>query len=75
MGDHNKSRRNFLFGSFSKSTDDSEESEMVKMLTPDGKLVEVNRRLLKGKSTIPSRNADILNWMKTASIPAKKVDD
>ena len=75
MSDNKKSRRDFLFGRFAKTAEDSEIIEKVKMLTPDGKLVYVDRRLIKGQSGTPSRNADILSWMKNASKPKEKSED
>lgn len=68
MGDNkheeNKSRRWFLTGGLSGSP----KKEMVKMLTADGKLVEVEKSVLaaatkKQKST----NKEIYDWMKNPS--------
>lgn len=74
MSENNKSRRDFLFGRFSKTTKSSENIEKVKMLTPDGQLVEVDRRLVH-KTSKPSRNVDILKWMKNASVSKTENED
>ena len=43
-------------------------ADMVKMLTPDGKLVEVPRSLVESSSpTQKASNKDILSWMKNPS--------
>lgn len=60
----NKSRRAFL--SMFTSADNT--PQMVKMLTPDGKLVEVNKTLLD--QAINKQKAsckDIFNWMNNPS--------
>lgn len=68
MGDDkkstNKSRRWFLTGGML----DSPKKEMVKMLTPDGKLVEVDKAIFdqvakKQKAT----NKEIYDWMNNPS--------
>ena len=57
----NKSRRGF-FSSFFKKP------EMVKMLTPDGKLVEVDKSVIeKATSGKKATNNDIYDWMKNPS--------
>ena len=39
-------------------------AEKVKMLTPDGKLVEVDKAMLdKARQGLKASNADILQWM------------
>lgn len=62
----NNSRRNFFFSLFSKI----KKEEKVKMLTSDGKLVEVDKSvyesLTKKKKTT---NKDIYDWMEN---PSKK---
>ncbi len=43
-----------------------ESGEKVKMLTPDGKLVEVDKSVLEQSTTHKkASNQDILNWTKT----------
>lgn len=66
MNEHNKptgkSRREFLT-SFKKK-----EEEMIKMLTPDGKLVLVPRSAVtKSESKQKASNKDIYDWMKNPS--------
>lgn len=69
MGDSNKNRnrRDFLslfFPGEKKTTD----PEMVKMLTPDGKLVEVKKSIIsKASDGRKVSNAEILNWMQNPS--------
>jgi hypothetical protein len=76
MGDDkkptNKSRRWFLSGGLSGTVKPApvEKKEMVKMLTADGKLVEVDKAIFdliakKQKAT----NKDIFDWMEN---PSKK---
>lgn len=60
----NKSRRNF----FSLLLSSNRKDEKIKMLTADGKLVEVDKNVVaeaakKQKST----NKEIFNWMKNPS--------
>lgn len=58
------SRRSFLslFGSRKPS------QEKVKMLTPDGKLVEVDKAMLeKVRQGKKASNSDILQWMENTS--------
>jgi hypothetical protein len=70
-----KSRREFLLKIFSNktksisglasSTPDVEQTDKIKMLTPDGKLVEVDSQILKNcKKTSKVKNAEILKWVK-----------
>ena len=66
MNDNNKpngkSRRDFLL-SFKKK-----EEEMIKMLTPDGKLVLVPRSAVtKSENKKKASNKDIYDWMKNPS--------
>jgi hypothetical protein len=73
MGNNKKpqknSRRQFFSLLFSGS-EGSSKPEMVKMLTADGKLVEVEKSKFEDarKKTISS-NKEIFNWMKN---PSKK---
>ena len=47
---------------------DKKDGETIKMLTPDGKLVEVSKTVIaQTKSRQKASNADILKWMKTAN--------
>lgn len=70
MGNNNKrdgSRRWFLslFTSANKKTGNQ---DMVKMLTADGKLVEVNKAVLEAASKKQkSSNKEIYGWMKNPS--------
>jgi hypothetical protein len=62
-----KSRRDF-FSMFIAGDKKKDDAEMVKMLTADGKLVEVSKAVLdevtkKQKAT----NKEIYNWMKNPS--------
>ena len=62
----NRSRRGF----FSSLLSGNEETkgDMVKMLTPDGKLVEVSKAVLEAASQKKrSSNKDIYDWMKNPS--------
>jgi hypothetical protein len=60
----NQSRRDF-FSVFKKKQED----ELVKMLTPDGKLVTVPKSVLtKAENRKKVNNQDILNWMNNPSI-------
>lgn len=70
-----KSRRNFVQEGLklgagliigTKSIVD-ETSDKVKMLTSDGKIVEVRSSQIK-KSTQPTKNEDILKWMDNPGI-------
>jgi arylamine N-acetyltransferase len=71
MGDNNQSRRDFLHLNFIRSNEDTSHVspvQKVKMLTPDGKLVEIDKELLdqvtkKKKAT----NKEIYDWMKNPS--------
>ena len=65
----NNSRRNFFFSLLSKN----KKEETVKMLTADGKLVEVDKsvyELLTKKQK--ASNKDIYDWMEN---PCKKDDN
>ncbi|HRI23235.1 MAG TPA: hypothetical protein PLZ45_01110 [Ferruginibacter sp.] len=63
---HDGSRRWFLslFTSGSKKTTGA---NMVKMLTPDGKLVEVDRSVLDAAQKQKATNQDIFDWMENPS--------
>ncbi|MEQ1798464.1 MAG: hypothetical protein ABL872_10965 [Lacibacter sp.] len=67
MGDNNKqgdkSRRWFLTGGLFGG----EKKEMIKMLTADGKLVEVDKKVLDAAAKQTATNKDILNWMDNPS--------
>jgi hypothetical protein len=61
------SRRDFL-SLFSLADKKKPAAEMVKMLTPDGKLVEVEKALLeKTTGKQKASNQEIYNWMKNPS--------
>jgi hypothetical protein len=62
----NTSRRSF-FTSFLNS-----KKEKVKMLTPDGKLVEVDKAVLDAASKQKVNNTEILQWMNN---PSKKENE
>jgi len=62
----NKSRRLF-FTSLLNS-----KKEKVKMLTPDGKLVEVDKAVLDAASKQKVNNTEILQWMNN---PSKKENE
>jgi hypothetical protein len=42
-----------------------EKKEKVRMLTPDGKIVEVEQSALKGATAAPASNQEVKDWMKT----------
>ncbi len=76
MKKKSESRRNFLLKGISNRKqlitdiasliyDEDQEVEKIKMLTPDGKLVEVDRRVVESaKAKSKASNSDILNWLK-----------
>jgi hypothetical protein len=71
MGDNNnqnsnKSRRWFL-SLFVNSNEDKAPSEKIKMLTADGKLVEVDKTVYEAASRQKADNKMILDWMKNPS--------
>ena len=72
MGNNNqdiKSRRWFL-SLFSNAGNNTVKTDKVKMLTADGKLVEIDRAVLNKASTgEKSTNKEILHWMDN---PSKK---
>ncbi len=64
----NNSRRNFFSSLISGSAENK--GEMVKMLTPEGKLVEVSKAILEAASQKQrSSNKEIYDWMNN---PSKK---
>lgn len=71
MGDNNnqnsnKSRRWFL-SLFVNSNEEKAPAEKVKMLTADGKLVEVDKTVYEAASRQKADNKMILDWMKNPS--------
>lgn len=70
-----KSRREFLTKIFSKETksnqdlspttpDDSGQNDKIKMLTSDGKIVEVDSQVAnKSQTTSRTSNKELLKWM------------
>ena len=71
MGDNNnqnseKSRRWFL-SLFTNSNEKNTKAEKVKMLTADGKLVEVDKAVYDKASRQKADNKMILDWMKNPS--------
>lgn len=60
----NKSRRWFLSGGMLES-----KKEKIKMLTPDGKMVEIEKDILEAATKQKVSNKEILEWMKN---PSKK---
>ena len=59
-----KSRRKFFSSFFSSSS----KTEKIKMLTPDGKLVEVDKAVFEEAARKKkASNKDIYNWMKNPS--------
>lgn len=75
MGNTNNtsgSRRWFLSFGFARKEEKTKTEdpsvEMVKMLTPEGELVEVPRSLVESSRPAPkASNKDILSWMKNPS--------
>ena len=71
MGDNkqpaNKSRRSFLSGLLNSK------KEKVKMLTPDGKLVEIDKDILDAASKQKVTNKEILQWMNNPSKNENKI--
>lgn len=46
------------------------DAETIKMLTPDGKLVEVSKHVVdQSDNRLQARNEDILKWRKTTDKP------
>jgi len=71
MGDNKKSgdrSRRWFLSLFTTADKENEKSSMVKMLTADGKLVEVEKAVLENASKKQrSTNQEIYNWMKNPS--------
>lgn len=65
---NSKSRRSFLKFDLNKSKENQENSqndESIKMLTPDGILVEIKKSLIAGAADRKrATNKDILKWVK-----------
>jgi hypothetical protein len=69
----NNNRRGFLkrflsvgpvIGFISRTTAQSATAEKVKMLTPDGKLVEIDKSILAKKSNVKrASDKEVLDWM------------
>ena len=63
-----KSRRSFLTLGKDSSSDEKEvrsgnnETEKVKMLTPDGQLVEIDKHILDKSRSRKVNNQEIINW-------------
>ena len=57
----NKSRRSFFSGLLNPK------KEKVKMLTADGKLVEIDKDVIDASNKQKVNNAEILRWMKNPS--------
>jgi len=85
MKDEIKQRRNFLKGAlaviagawlvkFSQKTSpeisENKENKKIKMLTPDGKLVEIDESVYKQIASEQQRasNKEVLDWMKTSKV-------
>ena len=62
----NRSRRSFFTGILNSK------KEKVKMLTADGKLVEIDKAVLNAASKQKVTNKEILQWMKN---PSKKENE
>lgn len=76
MGNEKKtkpqSRRNF-FSLFLTASEKAEKPEMIKMLTPNGKLVEIEKTVFEAISKKQkASNKEIYDWMKN---PSKKLDN
>ena len=57
----NRSRRGFLTGFFKA------DKEKIKMLTADGRLVEIDKEVLDAAAGRKVTNKEILQWMKNPS--------
>lgn len=63
-----KSRRGFLITLLSGSEPSVSKPEMIKMLTPEGKVVEVEKSILiKATKNKKATNKEIYEWMKNPS--------
>jgi hypothetical protein len=71
MGNNKKSENNsrrWFLSLFVPADQKAEKPEMVKMLTPDGKLVEVEKSVLDAATkNKKATNQDIYKWMKNPS--------
>jgi len=78
--DNNKQRRGFLkflfaFGAgaglltLTGGKAKAEVTEKVKMLTPDGKLVEIDRSQIENERPEVASNAEVLQWMNKKQTP------
>jgi hypothetical protein len=64
---NNKSRRDFL-SMFIQKDKNAPENQKIKMLTADGKLVEVDKAIFeKASKKQKASNKDIYNWMENPS--------
>jgi hypothetical protein len=72
--DNKKQRRNFLKSLFTLGAgagllavtgvkSKAEGTEKVKMLTPDGKLVEIDRSQIENESPERASNHEVMKWM------------
>ena len=79
MKDEKKQRRNFLKAALatiagavlvtaSQKTSQNREGKKIKMLTPDGKLVEIDEAVYSEMSSSQPRasNKEVQDWMKTS---------
>jgi hypothetical protein len=67
MGNEKKTRRSF-FSILTSKEKKNDKTEKVKMLTPDGKLVEVDREIFnQATNKQKASNKDIYNWMNNPS--------
>ncbi|HEX4875242.1 MAG TPA: hypothetical protein VFV31_01130 [Chitinophagaceae bacterium] len=63
----NSSRRKF-FSLILSASENAEKPEMLKMLTPDGKLVEIDKKVFEAASKKQkASNKEIYDWMKNPS--------
>jgi len=63
---HDGNRRWFL-SLFTEGSKKATGADMVKMLTADGKLVEVERSVLEASKKQKASNKDIFDWMENPS--------
>lgn len=85
MKDEKKQRRNFLKAALaviagaglvkfsqkdSPEISENKESKKIKMLTPDGKLVEIDESVYKQIASTQQRvsNKEVQDWMKTSKV-------
>ena len=68
MGNDKKNGQNSRRQFFSSFFSDPSKTEKIKMLTPDGKLVEVDKAVFEEAARKKkASNKDIYNWMKNPS--------